>query len=232
MATVDAPQNNVSETQENDFYEIALSGGGFRATLFHLGVIEYLRDNNLLKHVKKITAVSGGAILAAHLSLNWKRYIGTKDEFVKVRGELINFVQAGIRENIVFRLPITYFFKLLRLIPIMQPIIIIGIIGVISWVIGKSVVWVGLGIILGCIIGKAINHIPNTSTNLLIKYYNNFLYKNKKISDLKNENDDRPEIRIAVTNLTSPNSLCYFDHKGFHLLENTSYGSKIENKIY
>jgi predicted acylesterase/phospholipase RssA len=52
---------------------LSLSGGGFRATLHHLGLIRYLRDAGVLAHVKDIAAVSGGSILAAHLVLNWDR---------------------------------------------------------------------------------------------------------------------------------------------------------------
>ena len=55
---------------------LALSGGGFRATLFHLGMIRFLREANILPNVTHITSVSGGSILAAHLVLNWQRYTG------------------------------------------------------------------------------------------------------------------------------------------------------------
>jgi len=51
---------------------LALSGGGFRATLFHLGVIAFLRDAGKLSEVTYITSVSGGSILSAHLVLNWE----------------------------------------------------------------------------------------------------------------------------------------------------------------
>ena len=50
---------------------LALSGGGFRATLYHLGVLRYLRDAQVLNQVSHITSVSGGSIMAAHLVLNW-----------------------------------------------------------------------------------------------------------------------------------------------------------------
>jgi predicted acylesterase/phospholipase RssA len=53
---------------------LALSGGGFRGTLFHLGVVRFLRDAGVLRDVTHITSVSGGSILAAHLVLNWERY--------------------------------------------------------------------------------------------------------------------------------------------------------------
>mgnify|MGYP005712028547 CR=1 FL=1 len=60
---------------------LALSGGGFRATLYHLGVIRYLRDIGALQEVSDIASVSGGSILAAHLVLNWDKYTGDEDEF-------------------------------------------------------------------------------------------------------------------------------------------------------
>ena len=55
---------------------LALSGGGFRATLYHLGVVRYLRDTGILQEVSDIASVSGGSILAAHLVLNWDKYTG------------------------------------------------------------------------------------------------------------------------------------------------------------
>jgi hypothetical protein len=45
---------------------LCLSGGGLRATFFHLGVIRFLRDNNLLNNVAQI-AVSDGPRLRALL---------------------------------------------------------------------------------------------------------------------------------------------------------------------
>jgi predicted acylesterase/phospholipase RssA len=51
---------------------LALSGGGFRATLFHLGVVRFLRDARALQDVTEVASVSGGSILAAHLVLNWE----------------------------------------------------------------------------------------------------------------------------------------------------------------
>ena len=49
---------------------LALSGGGFRATLYHIGLVRYLRDAGLLSQVTDIAAVSGGSVFAAHLGLN------------------------------------------------------------------------------------------------------------------------------------------------------------------
>jgi predicted acylesterase/phospholipase RssA len=87
-------------------FGLALSGGGFRATLFHLGVVRYLRDAGALTMVSDIASVSGGSILAAHLVLNWDRYTGTDEEFAEAAAEVIRFVQFDVRNHIVRRLPL------------------------------------------------------------------------------------------------------------------------------
>ena len=87
---------------------LALSGGGFRATLYHLGVIRYLRDTETLQEVSDIASVSGGSILAAHLVLNWDKYTGDEEEFASAASEIINFVQFDVRNHIVRRLPFIY----------------------------------------------------------------------------------------------------------------------------
>lgn len=82
---------------------LALSGGGFRATLFHLGVIRYLYDSGLLTRVKMITSVSGGSILAAHLAVNWGKYNGERDAFEEAANELVEFTRLDVRGRIVRR---------------------------------------------------------------------------------------------------------------------------------
>jgi NTE family protein len=51
---------------------LCLSGGGYRAMLFHLGAIWRLYDSGLLQSVKRISSVSGGSITAAVLALSWR----------------------------------------------------------------------------------------------------------------------------------------------------------------
>ena len=46
---------------------LALSGGGFRATVFHLGVLARLAEDDLLKDVQIVSTVSGGSLCAALL---------------------------------------------------------------------------------------------------------------------------------------------------------------------
>ena len=47
---------------------LCLSGGGFRAALFHLGAIRALNELDVLPQVKAIASVSGGSVLAAFLA--------------------------------------------------------------------------------------------------------------------------------------------------------------------
>ena len=50
---------------------LALSGGGFRAAAFHLGVFRKLRDLGILWNIDLLSCVSGGSIAGAFLAANW-----------------------------------------------------------------------------------------------------------------------------------------------------------------
>ncbi len=51
---------------------LALSGGGFRATLFHIGALIRLNELGYLAKLDRISAVSGGSITAGMLACRWK----------------------------------------------------------------------------------------------------------------------------------------------------------------
>ena len=52
---------------------LALSGGGFRATLFHLGAVWRLNEMAMLPEIGRISSVSGGSILSGLMSVQWER---------------------------------------------------------------------------------------------------------------------------------------------------------------
>lgn len=62
----------MQETQTNSAKRtgiaLCLSGGGFRAALFHLGALRRLNETGVLRQLKTISSVSGGSIIAAHLA--------------------------------------------------------------------------------------------------------------------------------------------------------------------
>jgi NTE family protein len=52
---------------------LCLSGGGYRAMVFHLGALWRLYDAGLLGSVDRISSVSGGSITAGLLGLKWRQ---------------------------------------------------------------------------------------------------------------------------------------------------------------
>lgn len=87
---------------------LALSGGGFRATLYHLGVVRFLHDAGILPRVTHITSVSGGSVIAAHLVLNWDRYNGSANDFEAAASELLDFVRLDVRNRITRRFLLSF----------------------------------------------------------------------------------------------------------------------------
>lgn len=54
---------------------LCLSGGGFRAMLFHVGTLWRLNELGLLAKIDRIASVSGGSITAGLLGFAWKRFV-------------------------------------------------------------------------------------------------------------------------------------------------------------
>lgn len=52
---------------------LCLSGGGYRAMLFHIGALWRLYEARLLQNVQRISSVSGGSITAGVLALKWRQ---------------------------------------------------------------------------------------------------------------------------------------------------------------
>jgi NTE family protein len=69
------PTNDDSPRQADfeDGIGLCLSGGGYRAMLFHLGTLWRLHQWGLLDKLARISSVSGGSITSAVLALAWDR---------------------------------------------------------------------------------------------------------------------------------------------------------------
>src|SRR6266705_1496049 len=52
---------------------LCLSGGGYRAMLFHLGALWRLNEWGYLPKLTRISSVSGGSITAGVLGLHWSK---------------------------------------------------------------------------------------------------------------------------------------------------------------
>ena len=99
---------------ENPSLALCLSGGGLRATFFHLGVIKGLRETEIggtpaLSKVTEIYSVSGGSIFSAHLIKNWDKYCGTDEEFEQAASDLYKVAKRDLRGRIIRRWVLSIF---------------------------------------------------------------------------------------------------------------------------
>src|SRR5947208_12453018 len=65
------PQDAGKKPQEG--IGLCLSGGGYRAMLFHLGALWRLNEMGYLPKLARISSVSGGSITAGVLGFKWSR---------------------------------------------------------------------------------------------------------------------------------------------------------------
>lgn len=84
---------------------LALSGGGFRAAFFHIGVLGFLADANLLRHVEVLSTVSGGSIIGALYYLRLKQRIlesrttASRDDLIDVVKDVRTAFRRLVRRN-------------------------------------------------------------------------------------------------------------------------------------
>jgi predicted acylesterase/phospholipase RssA len=86
---------------------LALSGGGFRASLFHIGVLARLAEQDILRRVEVLSCVSGGSIIGAHYYLELQHLLQTKADREIERKDYVELVKriekdflAGVQTNI------------------------------------------------------------------------------------------------------------------------------------
>lgn len=63
--------SNTSDVSAELIVALSLSGGGYRAMLFHVGTLQRLNDSGLLPHISVVSSVSGGSVTAAYLAYRW-----------------------------------------------------------------------------------------------------------------------------------------------------------------
>ena len=86
---------------------LALSGGGFRASLFHIGVLARLAELDVLRKVEVLSCVSGGSIIGAHYYLEARKLLESKKDKEINRQDYIDIVQriekdflGGVQRNL------------------------------------------------------------------------------------------------------------------------------------
>ncbi|HEX8707469.1 MAG TPA: tetratricopeptide repeat-containing protein [Pyrinomonadaceae bacterium] len=86
---------------------LGLSGGGFRASLFHIGTLARLAELDVLRRVEVLSCVSGGSVIGAHYYLEVRRLLQSKPDNQITREDYIEIVRriqrdflAGVQRNI------------------------------------------------------------------------------------------------------------------------------------
>jgi NTE family protein len=79
---------------------LCLSGGGYRAMVFHIGAIWRLHETGMLKSLKRISSVSGGSITAGVLALKWNALITEPFERASFEREFVAPLRALAGETI------------------------------------------------------------------------------------------------------------------------------------
>jgi predicted acylesterase/phospholipase RssA len=75
---------------------LALSGGGFRATAFGLGCLRALDDRDLLRHVRVVSGISGGSLLAAMWAYG-------PSDFAEFDASAVSLLRSGLQWELVRR---------------------------------------------------------------------------------------------------------------------------------
>lgn len=92
---------------------LALSGGGFRASLYHLGVLAQLAELDVLRNIEVLSCVSGGAIIGAYYYLKVRDLLQkktdqdiTREDYITIVHEMIDEFLSGVQKNIRTRVAI------------------------------------------------------------------------------------------------------------------------------
>ena len=110
MKETQEPQNNDTHCREQGEVGscadkpfrigLALSGGGFRASIFHLGVIRRLEELGIMKYVHTISAVSGGSIIAAYYVIEMEKRLRRRRKYLAKCPDQFDTVRLQIFDEI------------------------------------------------------------------------------------------------------------------------------------
>jgi predicted acylesterase/phospholipase RssA len=90
---------------------LAFSGGGFRASLFHIGVLAKLAELDLLRDVEVISCVSGGSVIGAFYYLALKNLLEsgktTHADYLQLVHDVETKFLAGVQKNVRTRIALS-----------------------------------------------------------------------------------------------------------------------------
>jgi len=93
-------ETNPKQAEHESKIGLALSGGGFRASIFHLGVIRRLEELGFMKKVSVISSVSGGSIIAAYYVIEMEERLRLRRDEALKSDEKMDQVRLELFEEI------------------------------------------------------------------------------------------------------------------------------------
>lgn len=171
---------------------LSLSGGGYRATIYHLGTLRKLKEMNLLDKVEVISTISGGSITGAYYGLKGKDF----DSFDK---GLIAIVKKSIIKGI---------FSSTRFIAIVLGLLLVF--GTIVWICFTKYSWAATPLLLATvivIIKYQFKIFP--VSDIINQLYSKWFFENKTLKEF----NKKPIIAINATNVETGRPFTFSKNK-------------------
>ena len=91
---------------------LCLSGGGFRASFFHLGTLRYLEEAGIMEKVEVVSTVSGGSIIGAYYLVQMERKLRAHRNLDRLEAcdEIIREFTEQVQKNLRMRALVFYLF--------------------------------------------------------------------------------------------------------------------------
>ncbi len=102
------PPHELHDAAQGRRLGLSLSGGGFRASFFHVGVLARLAELDLLRQVDVLSCVSGGSIIGALYYLYLKRELDAHGEvdtprLIEIIAEMEQHFLSVVQKNLRWR---------------------------------------------------------------------------------------------------------------------------------
>ncbi|AUC81726.1 patatin-like phospholipase family protein [Lacinutrix sp. Bg11-31] len=159
---------------------LSLSGGGYRATIYHLGTLKKLKELEILDKVDVISTNSGGSITGATYGLH-------KDNFEAFEA----IIRQGVKRSVIKGVLVSWQFLLVFATTLFWMLTIL-------YLLANGYAWSSFGLLIALVVVFLFfqfNLFPISTLNE--KMYNTFFFNGKTLNDL------RKDVRFAInaTNL-------------------------------
>jgi NTE family protein len=95
-----APVSDLGARNPEQGIGLCLSGGGYRAMIFHVGALIRLNETGYLSQLKRVSGVSGGSITAALLGIKWKKLDFHKGQALNLIPEVVDPIRVFAHQTV------------------------------------------------------------------------------------------------------------------------------------